>query len=960
MKVLVTLLLVVASVHSSSLHHYGWGPGKEMVFNYQSQVLTDIPEVIPIPYDPNIPIPFDPNWEPHWTGIKMNAIVTVQSFSDYSLRLRISEPEFLTIYGQDIKQSETGHVLREQESDSVKVESLSEEFRHFLTEPFIAHMKAGVVESLLVSKNEPASVSNIKKSILSEIQMDVTGTRRLQLETNQIQMPVTEEGLDQISSFTTMEESVQGECQTEYTIKKLSQQNITELEESQHETGAEAICDGKPYYSISKFRNLEQCKKSPFLYGMTVSTTNTVVCGELNEFVIRKVAHKTVSVATINDNNTGDKVTSTSQVKMTLLKIKNIISRMIVPTTTKTLKSLIFAFPSQINGEEQLNSDIVEKTEELLGFSPLLLKPGLTSAHNRPHDFLLELNKEQMIQHILKVAREVYQSQESSSTESDLASKLSILSMYMRNLNLTQLVQLEKQILKGSRTTTGMKSMEKIFYNILSIGANPSTMRVLKALRTRKCFDKVWQVGCFEWEGHTGLFPNSPEKVDTRFLLYTRHNQHQEYNHQFRSFMDTPHNHGIEINYTNVAPSLRQSNFNPDLPTKFIIHGFDSSGLQEWINRMKNDLLDAEDCNVIVVDWQKGAGRPSWISKSVEMPSYLLATANTRLVGRQVGQMVLNLGKHFNIPNFSHNTHVIGHSLGGQTAGYAGQYLRLKNHNLARITGLDPAQPLYEGKDAKLKLDPTDADFVQVIHTNAASSLVGGLGEFEQSGHVDFYPNGGKWQPGCEWYLPGVLHYLHTGDEGDDVTCNHARAEDLYSESVEGQEFTGFACKNYDSFVKGRCFPCGTENGGVECRSAGWPLNTTHIERLRKQKLFFLTLPSHPFAGKHLKISLRSDTKMSLDGEIEVHLKDVNGKDGEVEVLDDDNLTKDKKALEKVIIVSKDFTPESASITYVPNDDWFHRMTHWWHHDNLKINKLVVTDFTGTDLGVNFHFVQHK
>ena len=42
---------------------------------------------------------------------------------------------------------------------------------------------------------------------------------------------------------------------------------ITELEESV-ETEAKDICDGKPYYLISKYRNLEQCNKSPFFHDM--------------------------------------------------------------------------------------------------------------------------------------------------------------------------------------------------------------------------------------------------------------------------------------------------------------------------------------------------------------------------------------------------------------------------------------------------------------------------------------------------------------------------------------------------------------------------------------------------------------------------------------------------------------------------------------------------------------------
>merc|ERR1711887_250714 len=64
-----------------------------------------------------------------------------------------------------------------------------------------------------------------------------------------------------------------------------------------------------------------------------------------------------------------------------------------------------------------------------------------------------------------------------------LAGKLSLLSLHMRSLDLVELEQLESKIVTASRST-GMKSMEKIFYDILSlVGTNPSTMLVVKKVK---------------------------------------------------------------------------------------------------------------------------------------------------------------------------------------------------------------------------------------------------------------------------------------------------------------------------------------------------------------------------------------------------------------------------------------------------------------------------------------------
>lgn len=54
------------------------------------------------------------------------------------------------------------------------------------------------------------------------------------------------------------------------------------------------------------------------------------------------------------------------------------------------------------------------------------------------------------------------------------------------------------------------------------------------------------------------------------------------------------------------------------------------------------------------------------------------------------------------------------------------------------ITALDPALPLFITAAPQDKLDPTDAEFVDVYHSNAFVQ-----GQIERCGSVDFYMNGG-------------------------------------------------------------------------------------------------------------------------------------------------------------------------------------------------------------------------
>lgn len=72
---------------------------------------------------------------------------------------------------------------------------------------------------------------------------------------------------------------------------------------------------------------------------------------------------------------------------------------------------------------------------------------------------------------------------------------------------------------------------------------------------------------------------------------------------------------------------------------------------------------------------------------------------------------------------------------------------------MIQFKGLDPASPLFETfsgiVDPEFRLDPTDAQFVDVIHTSGPA-----FGFLAPLGHADFYPNNGKFpQPGCS-FLP--------------------------------------------------------------------------------------------------------------------------------------------------------------------------------------------------------------
>ena len=74
-----------------------------------------------------------------------------------------------------------------------------------------------------------------------------------------------------------------------------------------------------------------------------------------------------------------------------------------------------------------------------------------------------------------------------------------------------------------------------------------------------------------------------------------------------------------------------------------------------WITTMRKELMKKGNFNVIVIDWSGGA-------KTID---YIQATANTRVAGDQIGELVKAL------PTSKSKVHIIGHSLGSHIASFA-------------------------------------------------------------------------------------------------------------------------------------------------------------------------------------------------------------------------------------------------------------------------------------------------
>jgi len=451
---------------------------------------------------------------------------------------------------------------------------------------------------------------------------------------------------------------------------------------------------------------------------------------------------------------------------------------------------------------------------------------------------------------------------------------------------------------------------------------------------------------------NTMLSPKSAKDMQTKFAIINNRRVMLGIKFLTETYCMLDGKFACEGPYEFNLDYMIQSEFNINSRTIIIIPGYYSGEEASWVRRTREQWLRLDpEADVIQVSWTDS-------NRGI----YAQTVAQTPLLARQITIFLHYLATLSNTTladeEFLSRVHIIGHSLGAHTAGFVGQDVGGK---LGRITGLDPAGPSFDQFDLGEKLDPSDARFVEVIHTNrgtisylnAAMTVplyylaripgINSLGNTigseyngeadtawygidQQVGHIDYYANNGRVQPGCS----GLMHI-----------CDHNRAHDIYLELlrytndlnaelskhfndsepwlreklVKSGRFVAFEAENYESFISGKTFSKYRkdlmtfvsdkvqvdEDARVRAfNSCSIPLDlTTPVDELRRElqlyrglrlgekrpgakRYFFQTLDQPRYVGDHFLLKLNIDHERSkwvdescsLMAQIEAHTED--------------------------------------------------------------------------------------
>ncbi|NP_001087700.1 pancreatic lipase-related protein 1 S homeolog precursor [Xenopus laevis] len=362
------------------------------------------------------------------------------------------------------------------------------------------------------------------------------------------------------------------------------------------------------------------------------------------------------------------------------------------------------------------------------------------------------------------------------------------------------------------------------------------------------CYDKI---GCFTddkpWSGTLerliGRLPESPEHINTHLLMFTRENPDM-----FQ-----------ELHSLNPS-ALPLTNFKTNRKSRFIIHGFLEQGEENWLVNMCKTMLKVEDVNCFCVDWSGG-------SRTL----YSQAANNIRVVGAELAYFISFLSNNMNYS--LSKVHVIGHSLGSHTAGEVGKRVP----GIGRITGLDPAGPFFQDTPPEVRLDPTDALFVDVIHTDTSPLIPKmGYGMRQSVGHMDFFPNGGESMRGCNKPIVAKLLDIDGLWEGsrDIFACNHLRSYKYYTESITSPNgFIGYPSTSYGEFTKGNGFPCPSSG----CPLMGHYADLFSGHGINEHSYFLNTGSEKPYSRWRYRVTVKTTGRLNFFGSIQVSLHGVKG-----------------------------------------------------------------------------------
>ncbi|CAF2124099.1 unnamed protein product [Rotaria magnacalcarata] len=377
-----------------------------------------------------------------------------------------------------------------------------------------------------------------------------------------------------------------------------------------------------------------------------------------------------------------------------------------------------------------------------------------------------------------------------------------------------------------------------------------------------------------------------------------------EYDTYFHVFSKQNINKPITILWADTTKWLKERSLQ-NCSIKLIAHGYaerwNMDWRWDWVNEMKNEIINNkmnENLCVIAIDWEQGAREINFIT----------AVSNADIAGQHLAEFIQN-----NLID-PKRLHCIGFSLGAHLCAFASNnYYTISNKKLrfARISGLDPSGPLLRKASIDKRLSSDDADFVDCIHTSTTFGLQ------EKSGHMDFFPDGGKSSAqGCEKFIKiedndetenrfRIKRFLYSrnrkeNDTSEDmpkksilgkirdrlgaltplkkvflnihayIGCNHLRSPHYFISSINQCNFRAKLCSSWTDYLSKKCKDP-VDNDLTYPRMGFYADKSNPIYKVGNGDYYLKTTPDKPYCA--LSLSSRSEKESKKQTSLKSKLK---------------------------------------------------------------------------------------
>jgi len=334
MKIALFILAALVGIATASS---GWKPGYEYVYKVQSRTLVGIE-----------------GKRNQYAGVELKIP---------QLRVQVRDPNTLVVKPENVRVQKVHQKLSEGwTSDDTDAQQLQEAETSALQQPFLMHMEKGTVKNILVSGSLTPEAANIQKALASALQMDIQQTNSIERASAHANQLTGLGSKDEQVIYRTMEDSVNGECETLYDISQLPAYMV---KEDPSQIPVPEACPGDKFFEVVATTNFSNCDNKPAFnfaspsqtrgspgaarngeYWTRAEQTVYTVCGKSrSDYVIQRiVAKEVVNVAPFGYEQDED-LQAGASMNLTLKDVKQISSPVSAPQNPVKLSELAYEYP---------------------------------------------------------------------------------------------------------------------------------------------------------------------------------------------------------------------------------------------------------------------------------------------------------------------------------------------------------------------------------------------------------------------------------------------------------------------------------------------------------------------------------------------------------------------------------------------------------------------------------------